>query len=64
MSQNQKNLAHIPEGKTPTVRGIGGSPSFCCNESATTKKARRPILILSGVIITLIEKKIINKHII
>lgn len=39
----------FPLGKTPIVRGIGGSPSFCCRLSATTRNARRPILIRSGV---------------
>ena len=32
-----------PDGMTPTVLGIGGSPSFCCKESATTKNALKPI---------------------
>lgn len=39
----------FPLGSTPIVRGIGGSPSFCCKLSATTRNARRPMLIRSGV---------------
>lgn len=39
----------LPEGKTPEVRGMGGSPSFCCRLSATTRNALRPMDILSGV---------------
>ena len=39
----------LPEGRTPIVRGMGGSPSFCCKLSATTRNALSPILILSGV---------------
>ena len=41
-----------PEGMTATVRGIGGSPSFCCKESATTRNARSPIDIRSGALTT------------
>ena len=37
-----------------TVLGIGGSPSFCWRESATTKKALRPIDIRSGELMILI----------
>ncbi|KAF7283774.1 hypothetical protein GWI33_023020 [Rhynchophorus ferrugineus] len=34
---------------------MGGSPSFCCKLSATTRNARRPMLIRSGVRISLID---------
>jgi hypothetical protein len=47
-------LRVFPLGNTPTDLGIGGSPSFCCKLSATTKNALNPMLILSGVKIILI----------
>lgn len=46
-------LKVLPDGNTPEVLGMGGSPSFCCKLSATTRNALRPILILSGVRISL-----------
>lgn len=51
----------LPDGKTPDVPGMGGSPSFCSRLSATTRKARRPILIRSGVSINLIGRPTLNK---
>lgn len=51
----------LPEGNTPEVPGIGGSPSFCSRLSATTRKALRPILIRSGVSINLIVRPTPNK---
>lgn len=36
----------FPEGKVQPVLGMGGSPSFCCSLSATTRNALRPIFIL------------------
>lgn len=39
----------FPEGRTAPVTGMGGSPSFCCKLSAITKKARKPMFILSGL---------------
>lgn len=47
-------LSVFPDGRTPTVRGIGGSPSFCWRLSATTRNARRPIDMRSGVMMILI----------
>jgi hypothetical protein len=35
-----------------TYLGIGGSPSFCCSESATTRNDLRPIDIRSGAFTT------------
>lgn len=51
----------LPDGKTPDVPGIGGSPSFCSRLSATTRNALRPILIRSGVSINLIGRPTLNK---
>lgn len=39
-------LTVAPDGRMVLDCGIGGSPSPCCRLSATTRKARRPILIL------------------
>ena len=37
-----------PEGRGPTLRGMGGSPSFFSRLSAITRKARRPMIMRWG----------------
>ena len=36
----------LPEGGAPAAGGMGGAPSPCCRESAMTRNARSPMLIL------------------